>query len=240
MTRVRTLLPLLLALAVTLLSGCASTGPAPPAEWDGLVLRPNTGLGAVFVKPDAEIVAFTSVLLDPLQVSFSTNWSPNSSRRGQARRLNAADVAAIKDQLADLFQETFRAELARGGYALVNEPGPDTLRVTPAVVELYITAPDTGFAGSARTYVVNSGRMTLVAELRDSVTGEVLARTVDTQSGRGFGTLTWTNRATNMADARSAIRIWASALRRSLDEMYGRAKTNAAASVVSLSPRSGG
>jgi hypothetical protein len=236
MTHVRTLLPLLLALAVTLLSGCASTGPAPPAEWDGLVLRPDTRLGAVFVNPDAEIVAYTSVLLDPLQVSFATNWA----RRGQARRLNAADVAAIKDQLADLFQETFRAELARGGYALVNEPGPDTLRVTPAVVDLYITAPDTGFAGSARTYVVNSGRMTLVAELRDSVTGEVLARAVDTQSGRGFGTLTWTNRATNMADARSAIRIWASALRRGLDEMYGRAKTNAAASVVSLSPRSGG
>jgi hypothetical protein len=82
--------------------------------------------------------------------------------------------------------------------------------------------------------------MTLVAELRDSMTGEVLARAVDTQSGRGFGTMTWTNRATNMADARNAIGIWASALRRSLDEMYGRANAKAAASVVSLSPGSGG
>ena len=225
MTRNRTLLPILLALGATILAGCASTRPAPVTEWDGLVLRPDTRLGAVFVKPDAEIGAFTSVLLEPLQVSFASNWDPTSRRRGTASRLNAGDVAAMKDQLAELFQETFRAELARGGYVLVNEPGPDTLRVTPAVIDLYVTAPDTASAGRTRTYVANSGRMSLVVELRDSVTGEVLARAVDTQSGRGFGMMTWTNRTTNIADARSAIGIWASALRRGLDELYGRANS---------------
>jgi len=225
MTRNRTLIPILLAVGATILAGCSSSRPAPVNEWDGLVLRPDTRLGAVFVKPDAEIVAYTSVLLDPLQVSFATNWDPNSSRRGASGRLNAGDLAAIKDQLATLFQETFRAELARGGYTLVNEPGPDTLRVTPAVIDLYISAPDTASAGRTRTYVANSGRMTLVVELRDSVTGEVLARAVDTQSGRGFGMMTWTNRTTNIADARRAIGIWASALRRGLDEMYGRANS---------------
>jgi len=239
MTRFRTLLPLLLALGMTVLAGCASSPAGPPGEWDGLVQRPDARLGAVFVKPDAEIVAYTSVLLDPLQVRFAANWDPNSTRRSLARRLNATDVAAIKEQLAELFQETFRAELARGGYTLVNEPGPDTLRVTPAVVDLYITAPDTSSAGRSRTYTANSGRMTLVVELRDSVTGEVLARAIDTQSGRGFGTMTWTNRVTNIADARSAIAIWASALRRGLDEMYGRANAKTAASVVRPGPGSG-
>lgn len=236
MTLSRSLPPLLLALAATVLAGCATPPTGPAAEWDGLVLRPNTRLGAVFVKPNVEIVAYTSVLLDPLQVRFSTNWDPNSGRRGLSGRLNAADVAAIKDQLAEVFQETFRAELARGGFAIVTEPGPDTLRVTPAVIELYITAPDVASAGRTRTYVANSGRMTLVAELRDSVTGEILARALDTQSGRGFGTLTWSNRVTNMADARAAIQIWASALRRALDEMYGRANAKSAASTVSPSP----
>lgn len=232
MTLSRTLPALLLALAATVLSGCATPPAGPPAEWDGLVLRPDTRLGAVFVKPNAELVGYTSVLLDPLQISFSTNWDPNSGTRGLRNRLNAADVAAIKDQLAGLFQETFRAELARGGFAIVTEPGPDTLRVSPAVIELYITAPDTPSAGRSRTYVANSGRMTLVAELRDSVTGEILARAVDTQSGRGFGTMTWTNRVTNMSDARGAIQIWATALRRAMDEMHGRANAKSAASTV--------
>jgi hypothetical protein len=92
--------------------------------------------------------------------------------------------------------------------------------VIPAIIDLYVTAPDTMSAGVSRTYTANSGRMTLVLEVRDSVTGETLARVVDGQSGRNIGTMTITNRATNTADARRAIRSWAQALRSGLDSLY--------------------
>jgi hypothetical protein len=62
--------------------------------------------------------------------------------------------------------------------------------------------------------------MTLVAELRDSITGETLARAVDTRSGRGTGTFMVTNSVTNTADARRAIRIWAQSIRNGLDSLY--------------------
>ncbi len=65
--------------------------------------------------------------------------------------------------------------------------------------------------------------MTLVAELRDSMTGELLARAVDARGARSSGTWQVTNRVTNTADARRAMGIWATALRQALDEMYGRA-----------------
>ena len=222
MIRFRTLLPLLLVLSAATLSGCASSRPALPSEWDGLVLQPGTRLGAVFVKPDAEIASYTSVMLDPVEVSFARNWDPNRGGRSQVGRLDAADMTAIKDGLAELFRETFRAELARGGYQLVEEIGPDTLRVRAAIVDLYVTAPDTMSAGRSRTYTASAGRMTLVAELRDSVTGEILARVVDAQSGRSTGTWMATSSVTNNADARRAIGIWASALRRGMDGLYGR------------------
>jgi Protein of unknown function (DUF3313) len=223
MIRSRGLLTMLLVLCATTLAGCASTRTTPADEWDGLVRQPGTRLGAVFVKPDAEIPAYRNVLLDPVQVSFARNWDPNRGGRSHSSRLNAADIEAIKTGLADLFRETFRAELARGGYQLVDEVGPDTLRVTAAIVDLYVTAPDTMSAGRSRTYTANSGRMTLVAELRDSVTGEILARAVDARAGRSTGMMEFTNRVTNTADARRAIGIWATALRQALDEMYGRA-----------------
>ena len=222
MKRVR-ILSLIFVLCAAALTGCASTQTAPAEEWDGLVRQQGTRLGAVFVRPDAEIVAYRSVMLDPVEVSFARNWDPNRGGRSQVNRLDASDMAAMQASLADLFRETFRAELERGGYQLVDAAGPDTLRVSAAIVDLYVTAPETTSAGRTRTYTVNSGRMTLVAELRDSTTGEILARAVDTRSARSSGVWTVANRVTNTADARRAMGIWARALRESLDEMYGRA-----------------
>jgi len=207
---------LLFALAA---GGCATTQRGP-AEWDGLVRQQGTRLDAVFIKPDAEIPAYRNILLKPAEVRFARNWEPNRGGRSAVGRLNAADMASIQADLSTMFQDIFREELAAGGYQLVEEAGPDTLVVIPAIVDLYITAPDTMTAGRSRTYTANSGRMTLVLELRDSVTGEVLARVVDTRSGRNSGMMQITNRVTNSADARRAIRTWAQALRGGLDRLY--------------------
>lgn len=222
MNHMRSLRLTAFALGATILAGCTST-PRGPSEWDGLVRQPNTRLAAVFVKPDAEIPAYRSVMLDPVAVNFARNWDPNRGGRSQVGRLNADDVAAIKTGLAELFRDMFRAELERGGYQIVDAAGPDTLRVTPVIVDLYVTAPDTTSAGRSRTYTANSGRMTLVLELRDSLTGEILARAVDTRTGRGTGQWNVTNRVTNTADAQRAIGVWARALREGLDELYQRA-----------------
>ena len=210
----------LAALLVALVaSGCATTQRGA-TEWDGLVRQPDTRLAAVFVKPDAEIPAYRNILLKPAEVRFARNWEPNRGGRSAVGRLNTADIASIQADVATMLHDIFREELTAGGYQLATEAGPDTLTVIPAIVDLYITAPDTMTAGRSRTYTANSGRMTLVLELRDSVTGEVLARAVDTRSGRNFGTMQVTNRVTNNADARRAIRIWAQALRSGLDSLY--------------------
>jgi hypothetical protein len=222
MNRLNRLFGITMLLAgASVLAGCATT--PSKQEWDGLVRQPNTRLDAVFVRADAEIVAYRNVMLDPVEVSFARNWEANRGGRSGLNRLDAGDLAAIQSSLADLVREGVREELARGGYQLVDTAGPDTLRVTAAIVDLYITAPDTMPAGRSRTYTANTGRMTIVAELRDSTTGELLARAVDARSGRTSGTWTVTNRVTNTADARRAIQVWATALRRALDDMYGRA-----------------
>jgi hypothetical protein len=219
MSRKHLVLPFVAALATIVLAGCATTQRGP-SEWDGLVRQPNTRLDAVFLQPDAEIPSYTSIMLAPAAVQFARNWDPNRGGRSMSRRLDASDVTAIKDNLATMLGDTLRQELTAGGYQVVTEPGPDTLLVIPAIVDLYITAPDTMSAGRSRTYTANSGRMTLVLELRDSVTGETLARVVDGQSGRNIGIMTITNRVTNTADAQRAMNIWARALRGGLDSLH--------------------
>lgn len=220
MTTIRNLYVVIVLLCATTLAGCTQT--APVNEWDGLVRRPGTRIDAVFVKPDADISGFTSVMLDPVQVSFASNWDPNQGVRNPARRLNASDVEAIQTGLATMFRETFSADIARSNFQLVEQAGPDTLRVSAAIVNLFVTAPDTMSAGRSRTYTANSGQMTLVLELRDAVTGELLARAVDTQRGRQTGSMSFTNSVTNTADARRAIGTWSTALTQGLNELYNR------------------
>jgi len=219
MSMKRSTLGLVALLATLAFTGCATTQRGP-SEWDGLVRLPGTRLNAVFVKPDAEIPAYRNIWLKPAEVSFARNFEPNRGGRSSLNRLDAGDMAAIQSGVASLLDEIFREELTAGGYQFVTEAGPDTLIVVPAIVDLYVTAPDTMTAGRSRTYTANSGRMTLVLELRDSLTGEVLARVVDSRSGRGTGMMTVTNRVTNTADARRAIRVWAQALRSGLDSLY--------------------
>ncbi len=219
MLRKHVVLSFAATLVALVVSGCATTQRGM-TEWDGLVRQPNTRLDAVFLRPDAEIPAYANIILAPASVQFARNWDPNRGGRSMSRRLDTADVVAIKDNLAATLAEIFKEELTAGGYQVVTEPGPDTLLVIPAIIDLYMTAPDTMSPGRTRTYTANSGRMTLVLEIRDSVTGETLARVVDGRSGRTSGVMTVTNRATNTADARRAIRIWAQALRNGLDSLY--------------------
>jgi len=153
--------------------------------------------------------------------AFPSYWDDPTVRKWNLwGYVDARDVAAIQSRLAEMVHEIFVDELNRAGYPLVAEPSHETLRVTVAIVDLFITAPDTMSPERTSTFTADSGRMTLVLELRDSVTGEVLARAADTRTGRRSGPLTVTSRTTNTADARRAIRIWASGLRQALAEMY--------------------
>jgi len=192
-----------------------------PGEWDGLVRQPSSAVDLLYARPEASLAGYKRVRLEPLQVSFHQDWNPNRTRRGTSR-LSSADFDNIRSSLANAFASTATAELARGGYDVVTEADEDVLDVTPFVVDLIITAPDTRAPGRSRTYTANQGQMTLVAELRDSETGQILMRVVDTQRARSPGTFQWTTSVTNMGAARRIITGWASALRRQLDAANGR------------------
>lgn len=212
-------------LSTALLGACASTSGPPKAEWDGLVRQPHARLNAVFVRPAAreDLGEFRSVVLAPVEISFARDFQTGRTTGRVQRRLDAGDLEAIRLGLANQFQRIFTEELQAGGYQVVTTAGPETLNVSAAIVDLFITAPDAARpTGLGRTYTADSGRMTLVLELRDSVTGEVLVRAIDAQSGRGGGTWMVSNRTTNSADAARAIRLWARALREGLDEFHAK------------------
>jgi len=108
---------------------------------------------------------------------------------------------------------------------VVDEVGPDVLRVKVHIVNLYVTAPDTGGAGRSRTYTVSAGEMTLFAELFDSETGETLSRVVDRRVARSAGgRMTLSSGMANRAEAQDIASSWARILRTALDNAHGVGK----------------
>ena len=196
----------------------------PPKEWDGLVRVKSKNLDHVYKLPEADFSGYKRVRLDPIEVEFDKNWKPNDSTRSPSQRLTNSDIEKIKQALAEEFRKVFTEELTKNGYPVVEESDDDVLRVSAAIVNLYITAPEKMTAGRSRTYTTSAGHMTLVAELRDSVTGKLMARAVDSVQGRDTGNFMITNSVTNMSAARTALNKWARVLLFFCDDATGRAK----------------
>jgi hypothetical protein len=208
------------ALACGLLQGCQTTKTSPIDDLsvhEGLVRIDAKAVDAAYRRPDAKMSVYSKVLLRPIEVQFAKNWDPSSG--GSALyRMNEPDREKIKSELAQVFADVFRAELEKGGYPLVNEPGEDVLEIQAAIVNLYITAPDVSMQTSGRTrvYTSDAGSMSLIMQLHDSVTGQLLARAYDRRDG-GPDVWQWTTSVTNTAEAKRIIGAWATALRKAFD-----------------------
>jgi hypothetical protein len=191
----------------------------PEVTHDGLHLLKNTKLARVWMKPGASLAGYNKLQILDCYVAFKKNWQ---RERDFSRQIPAERMDAIKKELAEEFRKVFIEELGKGGYQVVDKPAHDVLLVRPAVINLVIEAPEPPAASGITTYAASSGQMTLVAELYDSATSDLLLRAIDAEAGEGSGMIEWQNSGTNLSEARHILRQWADRLRKALDEAHGR------------------
>jgi hypothetical protein len=118
-------------------------------------------------------------------------------------------------------REEFARELqATGNYQVVSESGPDVLRVTPRIVNLYLNAADAGSVARTRTYMTSAGELTLLAELHDSSSNQLLMRVADRREADNVR-LERTNGMVNDSEIRTVAGTWARVLRKALDKAHG-------------------
>jgi hypothetical protein len=217
MGTIRTIRTLLYASFFAGAAAMAATNPIDElATHEGLAKVKVKGIDLAYKRPDANLTAYSKVMLDPVEVAFHKSWDPR--RPGSNLKMSAADIANIRDGVGKIVQEAFEKALAAGGaWQLTKEMGPDVLRVKAKVLNLYVNAPDTMQAG-VRTFTVTSGEMTLLLELYDSQTGAILARAIDRQESRNTGQWQISSRVTNVADAQQIAAHWAKILRDRLDK----------------------
>ena len=162
-----------------------------------------------------------------MEVKFDKDWDPNSGTRGVSGRITNEDIEKIRTGLSELFADEFSKRLSKAGYPVVTTSGDDVLRIKAAIIDLYVNAPEKQTAGISRSYTMDAGRATVVMQAEDSVTGQSLARVVDTQQGLDNGRLQWTTSVSNSAEARRIVGLWAQAVVRGLDKVNGKAAVSA-------------
>jgi hypothetical protein len=218
------------ALAVACIALAAGAGFAakkPPQEWDGLSLVKLKGMDAAYARPGADFTIYRKIIIDPIEVSYSKNWDQKSSTTN--RKIDTEKLEEIKVKLGQLAQETFGEVFSKdNGMEVVTTPGPDVLRFSSAIVDLWPRAGDTQEPGRTYTFTTSAGSAVLYAELRDSETNQLIGRVVDGREARNSGTMRWTNSVENTAEARAMVSDWARILRKRYDALRAAAGAPAA------------
>ena len=209
----------LAALALLTLAFGTATADDMPQSWDGLVQVKPKRMDAAYLLPGADFRSYTKLMVDPAEVAFAKNWlrSQNDSRN-LSRQVTQEDAEKILAAARSNFDEIFVEAFTKAGYTIVQAPGPDVMRVSTGVLNLYVTAPDVPTAGRSTTYTTQAGEATLVIEVRDSTTNLLLGRVLDRRETQR-STMQMTTSVTNLAEFRTLFKAWAGIAVKGLQEL---------------------
>jgi hypothetical protein len=225
MTRRRLSLAGLFAVALA----TAAMAASPPPMWDNLVRAPSKKFDAVYILPGADFRNYTKVIIETPEVSFKKNFQRdyNNTTMTLNTRITDKEMQEAMARVRTGFLDVFTQAYTQAGFQTATGPAADTLRVATAVINIDVNAPDQLTAGRSMTFSEQAGSATLVLEVRDSQTGEILGRVADGRVA-GDSTAYIRNRGTNRADFRRLFKMWATASANGLTTLKGMSPYNAA------------
>lgn len=196
------------------ISSCATTEQVPTIRMSGFLgdyshLHHGRPGQAEFTyrNPNMDLSKYQKVILDRVQI-----WAAEDN--STLSKLSREDQQLLVDYLYVALKDALQKD-----YTLVNEPGPDVMRVRCAITEARATSPVKELLSTvtpyglgisyARKLVTGThsgvGIVSVEGELLDSSTGERLAAVVD----RRAGTKSLNIQATRWGEVQDAFNFWA-------------------------------
>lgn len=216
-----------LALIAGLAIAACETGPptiqqGPDAElsFDGLHKVNNSQADEAWARPDFDISQYRKLML--VRSGFEYRQVKNQGRT-TIERSRGGPYYLDEDRrrrFEELVGQVFIEEMGKiQNWEFTTEPGPDVLMVRGALLDIITYVPDLrDDLANTDLFVTSVGEATLVLELRDSLSGTILARSVDRRAAeRMGGQMMNANTVTNAAEVRRLVRFWGQRLREALD-----------------------
>ena len=227
---------LLLSLPVVVI-GCSSnpavqTGPDAEMTFDGLTRIDNSDADLAWIRADIDLSHYQKIIIEAAGVEFRPVTGPISGSPAATRPESGSsatssvptqgEFALSDDQKARFIKtigDAFVDELSKSErFELVDDPGPDVLLIRGALLDVVSRVPPTT-SGRSRIFIDSVGEVTLVLEVRDSVTNAILARVIDRQAARRPSQLVEVNSVTTWSEVSKLAYRWAKRLRVGLESI---------------------
>lgn len=206
----RTIVLILVALA-----GCAPQPSQPIADTgvnaEGLQQVRSRYFDAAYARPGVDFGHYRGVLVEDVELAFRT---PDRSKNQFP--LDESQKARFRG----LLEQQFSTELAGlENLEVMQEPGADVIDLHIRVQDILATVPprSVGEIGKGSFALQALGEATLVIELRDAESEEILARVFDQRAVEGAGILQGDQAVTRWEDVEKLCNAWASTVRKRLD-----------------------
>ena len=210
----------IICFALTIATGCATK----PVKHSGFLKNypefksgSKGGADSVYMKEGVDFSVYNKIMMDHVVFYF---------------RDDSKDKEIHPEELSE-FSEIFHKAVAESlgdAYPLVNEPGPDVMRLRIAITDVDASKPGMGAVstvmpvGLALSIVKKGitgkhtgvGSASIEVEILDSMTNERIAAAIDTKPGgkiEGFS---------KWGAVEGAFKFWAKRLRIWLDETHGK------------------
>jgi len=212
--------------AVIFIAGCATepsvqSGPNAETSFDGLVRIDNARFAGAWIDPDVNVKQYNKIIPGGAEFEFRNvqKMSSSMARRANEREFWISD--SDKQRLVDIVTEVFEEELQKSKhFTVTDEAGPDALIIVGGLHDIVSQVPPDD-VGQSESFLRSFGEATLVLELRDSLSNEVVYRAVERRAiEQAGGQMTRASTATTWAEVRRWARRWAVRLREGLDSVH--------------------
>lgn len=186
--------------------------------------RDKSGFRETWVAPDADFTQYDKLYLWEAEFQYR---DVGPARRSRSTMMNTRQrefgiSEADREVFEEVVAEAFVKEIQKArNFRLVDELGPNTLIMRGAILDIISRVPPEAI-GRTEIYLASIGEATLVMELIDARTGDVLAlvaerRAIQAPGGQIDFTTMPTNNVSIIADVKRWSRRAAATLRRELD-----------------------
>jgi hypothetical protein len=212
-------------MAAIVVAGCAGeptvqTGSNAETTFDGLVRIDNARFAGAWIDPEVDLTQYNKIIPGGAAFEFRSvqKTSAMAARRSNEREFWISD--SDKQRLTELVSDVFTEELQKSAhFTLTEEPGPDTLIINGALHDIVSRVPPED-VGRSEIWLRSLGEATLIIELRDSLSNEVIYRAVERRAVENQSQMIRAHTATSWAEVRRWARRWAVRLREGLDSVH--------------------